>query len=104
MIKNFKLFEMIDKEYVVDITDRNIPRAVTNKVYNDARERGYSNNSYIYYYVCEEYKPIKDVKVTNNIVIQEGQYCYEKGDDVISDWLLDEGLKPGTKVLFRVWW
>lgn len=105
MIKNFQLFEMINKEYVVDITDSNIPENVRRKVYDDNRKRGYGNNSYIYYYVCDAYKPIKDVKNLDNIVKQtKSGYCYEKGDDIISDWLLDQGLKPNEKVLFRVWW
>jgi len=105
MIKNFKLFEMIKKQYVADVTDWNIPKKVKDKVYNDARERGYGNNSYIYYYVCDSYKPVSEVKDVNNIVIEDNNgYCYENGDDIISDWFLEQGIKPGEEVLFKIWW
>jgi len=106
MITKYKLFEKIKKEYVVDVQYDNVPKHIFDEVFKIAKKRGMGQNSYFKHYVCGTYKPKDEVKDKNNIVIEDPDsgYCYETGDEVLSDWLLEEGIKPGTEVTFKIWW
>ena len=65
------------------------------------------NNSYCNWYVCDELKPISEVKNQENILRypnDNGDYVYEIGDDIVSDFLLENGLKMGEQVIFLCSW
>jgi hypothetical protein len=78
---------------------------VGNALYDIARERGYHNHCYIEVVVGDEAKPEDEVKNLENVLIDYGDgYFYERGDNVIVDWLIDNGAKEGDEVTFKIWW
>ena len=78
-------------------------RDVKDKVYENVRH----NDSYCYWYVCGELKPISEVKNQNNIKYypdHDKKYVYEIGDDIVSDYLMEYDLKIGEEVIFLCSW
>ena len=74
-------------------------KEVRDKVYEDIRH----NDSYTNWYVCDPLKHISEVKNEENIRRypgDNGDYVYEIGDDIVSDFLLEHGLKMGEQVIF----
>lgn len=103
MIKTFKLFESFKKQIVIDWHD--VPKDIHGAIRDIARDRGYHNNSYLEYEVWDHAKPIVEVKDPKNILITfDDEYVYERGDDIIVDWLIDNGANENDCVLFKIWW
>lgn len=113
MKKKYKLMK------VFDCTD--MPRNVRDALVD--RYRGHSNNSAIEYYCYPERKAISgppnpygaNVKFTYdkynggeiiyNVIENDGiQYIIEKGEDIVSDWLHDNGAKMFEEVIIKYWW
>ncbi len=88
---------------VSNIRDTNI----RDIIYKYAENRVRSNNSYFKYYVCDTAKHISEVKDINNIIRfpnHNPDYVYERGDDPISDFLLDNGAKLSESLIFLINW
>jgi hypothetical protein len=104
---------------VFDCTD--MPANVQKKFYDDTR--GKSNDVYLRKYVLEYQKPIEVIKPEDcsylkNLVLEPYngneifkeevlsgvKYIIERGDDIIGDWLHDNGAKVGEEVLIKHWW
>lgn len=106
--KTTKRSIFVDKR-VVDM-QYGVSEDFKNLLMDYVRERGgpRSNNSYISYYVCGEVKPMDEVKNKDNIVIDpedpNAEYVYERGDDPISDYLMDNGCKMGEEIIILIWW
>lgn len=89
---------------VVDV-QYNVDDDFSELVMEYAKRRVNHNNSYFNFYVCDSLKPISEVKDKNNIITApNSDYVYERGDDPISDYLLDNGAKYGEEIIFLIWW
>ena len=76
---------------------------IRKKVYDEINH----NNSYTSWYVCDGLKHISEVKNLDNIreyPNHNKDYVYEIGDDIVSDFLLENGCKMGEKVIFLCAW
>lgn len=97
----------LDKR-VVDM-QRGTSREFQQLLMDYVRERGgpRSNNSYISYYVCGELKHISKAKDPSSVIRYPNHspdYIYERGDDPISDYLMDNGAKLGEEIIILIWW
>lgn len=62
---------------------------------------------YLIYYPGEGYfKPLEEVRDTNNILRwgNEKCYVYEIGDDLITDWLMSQGAELCEDILILIDW
>ena len=95
------------KNRVIDIQN-DVSEKFRNLVMKYAEDRIRGNRSYFSYYVPYELKPLDEVINKNNIVIDpkdpESDYVYERGDDPITDYLLENGCKFGEEIIFLIWW
>lgn len=89
------------KKKVVNCQD--IPRGFREKLYE--QNEIYSNNSYFTFYPCDGYyKPISEANDIKNMVDVNDEHGYEKGDDPVSDWFLENGVDPCEDVIILVNW
>ncbi len=92
---------------VIDV-QYNIDKDAYKLIMEYAKSRVRGNKSYFSYYVPSECKHISEVKDTNNIIIDPNdpndEYVYERGDDPITDYLLDNGVHFGEEIIFLIWW
>lgn len=91
------------------------------KVFFETTEKG--NDCYIDWYTYDEQKPVElvdpdkcsykdklklDPYNGNEIISEEilsgVKYIREKGDDIVSDWLCENGAEIGEKVIIKHWW
>lgn len=79
-----------------------------NKVRELIYEKVYNNRSYCKWYVCDPLKHISEVKNMDNIRRypdeEDSDFVYETGDDPVSDFLLENGVKMGEQVIFLCGW
>jgi hypothetical protein len=71
------------------------------------RDKCFHNNSYCTIYVCGELKHISEVVNEDNILKYPGHnedFVYERGDDPVSDILLDNGAKMGEEIILLCGW
>jgi len=104
---------------VFDCTE--MPEEILKKYYDETR--GYQNDIYLHKYVHEEQKPVEVIKpeecsyldrlmlesFNGNEILKEEiiygiKYIIERGDDIVSDWLYDNGCKIGEEVIIKHWW
>jgi len=63
-----------------------------------------ANDTFVSYYVYDEYKPATDIKNEREVLFRNRYGVIERGDDIVADWLFDNGAKKGTRVLVNRWW
>jgi hypothetical protein len=104
---------------VFDCTD--MPRTILDKFYNDTD--GVQNDVYLNLYVLDRRKPVELINpdecsyknnlklesITDNEIytddIDSGvRYIRQRGDDIIGDWLRDNGASIGEEVIIKCWW
>lgn len=92
-MKTYKTFEFTD----MPLTIRDL-----------VRDRIRGQGSYLSYYPGDGYfKDPKEVTVVENSMEWEpnlNNYVYEKGDDPVGDWLIENGAELCEKVLILVDW
>jgi len=83
----------------------NMPRDVKDKFFDDSTK---GNDCYVSEYCYNEWKPVSEVKNEKNVILREfsdgEEYAIERGDDIISDWLYDNGAEIWEKVLIKHAW
>ena len=96
-MKKYKTYKVFDCQ--------EMPKEIR-KDFFENRGESKSNDCYVEYYVADNWKPLAEVRDKKNIVKQDkvDKCCYERGDDVVSDWLMDNGAKIGEEVLVKHWW
>jgi hypothetical protein len=104
---------------VFDCTD--MPEDVQKKFYDETR--GYDNDIYLKWIVLGEQKAIVIVKpedccyldkvklkpyngkeIYKEEILSGIKYIMERGDDIIGDWLHDNGAKICEEVIINHWW
>ena len=68
-------------------------------------EEGYHNCSFTIYYPCDGYfKSLEEFKNIENKIDEREGFAYEKGDDKVSDWFLDNGSESCEEILIKIAW
>lgn len=89
---------------VIDVT--NIPDEKIKELMYE-KNSGRSNRSYYTYYVCGELKHISKAKDPSSVIRYPNHspdYIYERGDDPISDYLMDNGANLGEEIIILINW
>ena len=104
---------------VFDCTE--MPEDVKKKFYDETR--GLSNDIYIRKYVLGEQKPIEVItpedccylaklelqpyngnEIFKEEILSGVKYIIERGDDIVGDWLHDNGAKVCEEIIIKHWW
>jgi hypothetical protein len=81
---------MINKRLMIVLDSTEMPREVK-KALRTSREHWISNDSAVFI----------DVPKAEDIT----EYDYESdGDKIITEYLVSEGIEPGTQILIHYWW
>jgi hypothetical protein len=63
------------------------------------------NGSFVSLLVYDEHKPKNEIKDPKNVLFSNMYgYVIERGDDIVADWLFENGTKRGERVLVNRWW
>jgi len=88
-------------EIVVDITD--LPTKIKDLLYN--RYKGCSNGGFRNYYIHDEQKTKDEYNGGEILHVDKiNGYIVERGDDPISDYFYDQGMKNREKISIKIWW
>jgi hypothetical protein len=102
--KEYSKRSIFEDKRVIDIT--NIPDEKIKEMMYE-KGSGRSNRSYYTYYVCGELKHISKAKDPSSVIRYPNHnqdYVYERGDDPIGDYLMDNGAKLGEEIIILVNW
>lgn len=87
---------------VTDISDESIQKMLYDSPFGNG-----NNNSYFKFHVCDQLKHISKAKDPSNVVRfpkHNPDYVYEKGDDPISDYFMENGAKLGEELIILINW